>query len=429
MTGGASPLSFQQQELIRQIRAAPDCAQSFDNVFVFRVTGELDFACFEASVRDLVVRHPALRTMLARFGGKDVQVVDTGGYTEVLLEDGQVDAEGVVAALMEQRCQLDELFGARPLFRVCIHRLPREVLLSFSLHHLVSDGWSVPVLWRDLSEIYAARTTGRSPRLPALAYDYTDFATAQRNAWGRQRDAILSFWGRELLEYPRRISWPAANAEKSESTLSNVESFTLPQETVKAAHGITRSHRVSPFLVLLAASALAASRVTGQSELLLGSNVANRDSLSWRDVIGYFTNTRLTKSTAGSVNSLGDMVNTLREHWLTGDTYRDVYIDQLLEGLGRPGLVKIDMLNLPGFSASGIPGFTGDAPSFPDVLVEAVPTPQEKNHWRDINLIWVPTQSGFRLDIRHRPSLIESSTVQELGREVMAVFDVARVCK
>ncbi|MFI9322648.1 condensation domain-containing protein [Kitasatospora aureofaciens] len=405
-----APLSYQQQELLRQIREAPQCAAMFDNVYLYELCGPVEIDCLAQAVRDVVQRHAALRTTIGTLEGEDVQRIDPVVSDGILPVGSAETLDGLIADLSARRLQSDAVSAGLPLFRAEAHRVGDRLLVSFSLHHLVSDGWSDAILWRDLSECYAARLDRRAPELPPLTGSYAEFARKQRRWWEESRSTVVSFWERELAGWTDDIAWSRIDPGANASYERDLEVLDLDPETVRRVRDTARTARVTPFIVLLAATAVGVSRLTGRHEVLLGSNVAGREDLSRLDAIGYFTNTRLTVARIRPGEPLSELVSSLRDHWFTGDQHRDAYIDQLSLALGRPGVVKVDMLDLPGTSDSPDSGLPA-APVLPGVEVKPVEVGSEDLHWRELHFNWVPVDGSYQLELRYRPARTARETV------------------
>lgn len=418
-----SPLSFQQEDMLRRLRIYPQCATGYDRVVLFHLGGPVDISCLAAAIHDLVDRHPALRTTLAKTGAGDVQHTHAMAVEDVRVRTwrrGTID--GVAQKLAHARRSVPAICDGAPLFRASINRVDSSVLLAFTLHHLVSDDWSEHVLWRDLSEFYRARLKRRVPELPALPITYGDFARWQRAVWPMLKDGAVRYWETMTADYQGRISWPTSRDSAAPRSMeTNFARFSLPDDAAAAVRAAARSGRVPPFLVLMSATAAAFARITGRTDFLLGSNTANREEPFKHDLVGYFTNTRLTRARLGRGRSAVDVLADARENWLNSDEYREVYIDQLLAALGQPAIVKVDMID------ASRPG--AGLPSLPGTTVTSVRVDRKLLHWRDLDLTWIRTSEGFSGSIMHRLSRVDSETVgaliTELKRAAMSLFEAA----
>ncbi|HEX7243483.1 MAG TPA: amino acid adenylation domain-containing protein, partial [Longimicrobiaceae bacterium] len=217
---GPSPLSFAQQRLwfIHQL----DPASSAYNVpFALRLRGSLDTAALRFALTEVVRRHEAVRTVLVEQGGEPMQVVLPGASVPVpVVELGGIPGESRHAEALrrvgeEGRRPFDLERG--PLLRVLLLRLePEEWALCFTMHHVVSDGWSMGVLVREVSVLYAARSRGEPSPLPELEVQYADFA-----AWQRERltgdllDAQLRYWRDRLEGAPPLLELPLDHPRRS----------------------------------------------------------------------------------------------------------------------------------------------------------------------------------------------------------------------
>jgi len=418
-----APLSFQQEELVQRIRMVPKYAPTLDLLHIFRLEGSIDVPCLTRAVDDLARRHSSLRTTLASVNGSEL-VQRVHETTEpVPIQPGSTFCEVMTAIKIAH--DKSGILEERTLFRHRIHTVgATTILLSFSIHHLVHDGWSYLVLCRDLSEFYASRLEKRPPKLPLLSLTYGDFARSQKKAWTHLMPRAVPFWKRALAGHSGRISWPTSTRGRASRAIrSKTCRFSLHPSAVISLRAAAQTARVPPFLVLLSATVVGVSRVTGQRDFLVGSNTANREDPSKHDVVGYFTNTRMTRAFVKDGSPFLDLVLSIREQWLYSDEhFRDVHVAPLLRAIGEPELLKISMLDFPGLSGQTMPGFFAGIPVLPEAQVTRIPLIDDVICWRDFEFTWMPAADrGFCGEIRHGPRISVPMAAQ-IAREIAAVL-------
>ncbi|PYQ62441.1 MAG: non-ribosomal peptide synthetase, partial [Acidobacteria bacterium] len=273
----ALPLSFAQERLWFLDRLEP--GQTLYNLpLVLRLEGELDAAALAAAFGEIARRHEALRTVFAERDGEPVQVVLPAGPWEL----PAADLSGLPAAARER--EADRLAAAEaarpfdlsrgPLLRAVLLRLApgrHELLLTF--HHIVSDGWSMGVLVREMGALYAAALDGRPSPLPELPVQYADFALWQRR-WltGKVLERHTAYWRERLRGLPAETELPADRSRPAVASHRGAEHrFALDAGQVSALEGLARREGTTPFMVLAAATLALLSRLSGRDDLSLGT--------------------------------------------------------------------------------------------------------------------------------------------------------------
>ncbi|MFG2869677.1 condensation domain-containing protein [Streptomyces sp. NPDC048338] len=403
MTGptpdATAPLSFQQAESLRNMRSHPDCIHRYDMVCLFRLDGPVDRSALAAATHDLADRHAVLRTTISSDGVTDLQRVHPEPLVPLRTRDWSGHTEDtLVSTLLDERHGTADVLAGKPLFRPALHQLDGELLLSFTVHHLVYDGWSVPVLWRDLSAAYRARTEGRTADLPELPLSYSDFARTQREAWPQIERDTLDFWSRTLHDAPRSVKWPAPTEPPALSSPKEIAQipFGLGTEVSDAVRRAARSARVSPFVVLLCATAVGIARVTGQYDLVFATDTANREDRDKRDAVGFYVNSKPARIQVVPGRPFADLVRTVWESWLAAEAHRDAYSDLILQSFGSPPTIKVNMFN---FSYGGY-----ETPLFPGVKVHVLPVRPQGFDWRDFSLFWGGEDKEYGGTVLYRPA-------------------------
>ena len=424
-----APLSYQQEEMLRQLRERPQLAPAYDNVYLFELPEAVDPDHVLSAIDGLVQRHPALRTTIASTATGIAQRVHPRAVEPPGVE--RFEGSPYTATLVARQLSVQAVCEGRALFRggVCVAGRTRSMWLA--LHHLVSDQWSDTVMWRDLSELYRARLDNRPPLLPELTTTYAGFAAAQRATWPALRERAVPFW-QHRLRGPSRIDWvrPGPGPARSTGVAAgeydcDAVSVVLGPAELLAIRTAVRLLRVTPFMVLLAASALGAADVLGADSLLAGSNAAGRHDRATRDLIGYFVNTWLTTVDAGRGRSLLDVVHDVRDCWVAADEFRAAYTDQVLAALDRPDVVKVDLYGVPPLPGPTGEKFSSAGPTLSGVPLAPVPIPElTHQYWRDLNLLWVRDGGSYRLNVMYRLNRVDRSTAAAVAAAVVAALRV-----
>ena len=406
------PLSFQQEEMVDVLLTHRDCAQGYDLPLLFDLHGALAADCLSGALRDVAQRQAVLRTT--------IEACETGYRQRVhhdLLPDlAPVAVDGdvgrAVATLIDCRLTGEDVVAGAPLFRAELFQIePTRHLLALSLHHLVYDGQSFSVLWRELSECYSARIAGRAPDLPPLRWSYLDYARREHADWPAVAERSLPFWGRLLEGAPQEIAWPDAGGDGPPYAVRDVR-VSAPTDSAAAIRNAAQASHVSPFLVLLAATAAGMARVTGTRDLLLGTDFSNRDPRLAADLVGHFLNTRLSRAVTEPGEPLPDLIARLRHGWFAAAAHCDCYLGQALRRLGRPPPTMV-IMEPP--ESIGHPDLDG-------LAVTEIPVEPERPYWRDLMVAWHASAAGYEATITYRPSRVSDATAAALSDAIVAVL-------
>jgi amino acid adenylation domain-containing protein len=334
------PLSYSQERLWFLHRLEPG-SPLYNVPMALRLTGRLDPAALERSLGEIVRRHGALRTTFEEEAGEPIQVVapaldfrlpevDLRGLPEETRE-----AEAGRLAVDEARRPFDLRRG--PLLRARLLRLEDGAwTLLLNLHHIVSDGWSMGVLFEESAALYSAFSKGFHSPLSELPVQYLDFAAWQRQ-WlrGEALEGLLAWWlealagASTLLELPADRPRPATQSWAGDS-----EPVVLPAELSAALGGMVRAEGATLFMGLLAAFQALLHRYTQQDDILVGTPVANRDRTEIEGLIGFFVNTLVLRGRPAGKQSFRELLGQARSASLDAFARQDVPFDKLVDALG-----------------------------------------------------------------------------------------------
>jgi amino acid adenylation domain-containing protein/non-ribosomal peptide synthase protein (TIGR01720 family) len=300
---GGLPVSFGQQRLWSIDQLDPG-NPAYNIPFAVRLRGEIDADLLARIFAAVTRRHEALRTTFAVRDGTPVQVIAPASSPSDIAARPAValtDLSGLPAVAREERALALAVEEARrpfdlrsgPLLRLGLIRLAeREHLLLMTMHHIVSDGWSMGVLLREVGSLHAALSQGLPSPLPELPVQYADFAVWQRG-WlqGGVLAAQLDFWRRQLAGAPAALELPTDRPRPAVRTFAGATlPVALPPAASAAVRRLCRERGATPFMTLLAAWALLLGRHAGQDDVCIGTPVAGRNRREIEDLIGFFAN-------------------------------------------------------------------------------------------------------------------------------------------
>ncbi|MEV6767679.1 non-ribosomal peptide synthase/polyketide synthase [Nocardia sp. NPDC051030] len=338
------PLSYAQQRMWFLNRF--DTTSVADNlVDALRLRGPLDEAALAAAIGDVVQRHETLRTVYPAVDGIGRQQVLDIAAPALTVED--VEPSGLddrVRALAARPFDV----GEEVPFRLTLLRMADEHVLVVSVHHIAADGWSIAPLTRDVMTAYAARRAGTAPEWTALPVQYADYTLWQRELLGSADDAEsllarqIGFWSRELAGLAPELALPADRPRPATvSGRGARHGFTIDAATHRRLWEIAEQCHASLFMVVHAALATLLAKLSGQSDISIGTPVAGRGEQALDGLVGMFVNTLALRTEVTPRQAFTELVGEVRDRDLRAFGQADVPFERLVEALNpvrSPGL-------------------------------------------------------------------------------------------
>ncbi|HEX5601381.1 MAG TPA: amino acid adenylation domain-containing protein, partial [Pyrinomonadaceae bacterium] len=332
------PLSFAQQRLWFINQMEPD-STVYNIPLAKRLVGSLDVSVLERALTELLRRHESLRTTFPIIDGEARQVIAAAAPLRLTITDlgDQPDVEAAAQQLVNEEAQQPFDLANGPLFRARLLRLDRQQhVLLFNLHHIVSDGWSMDLLFKELSLLHNAYERGEQSPLAEPEVQYADYAVWQRE-WlsGAVLENQLAYWKQQLsetevLELPTDRPRPAMQSFKG-----STESFRLPESLSRQLKELSQREGATLFMTLLAAFQILLSRYSGQQDVLVGTPILGRNRKEMEGVVGFFVNTLAIRANLDGAPTFREMLAQVKQTCLAAYAHQDIPFDRLVEEL-RP---------------------------------------------------------------------------------------------
>ncbi|HEU0078664.1 MAG TPA: amino acid adenylation domain-containing protein, partial [Longimicrobiaceae bacterium] len=338
--GRPLPLSFAQQRLWFIHQLDPE-SPAYNMPFPLRLRGGLEPAALGRALTELARRHESLRTVFRPVEGEPVQVVLPAGPVALPVVDlrglGAEARERTLLRLAREEAARPFALAAGPLLRSTLLRAgDEEWAVLFTLHHVVSDGWSMGVLVREVSALYEAFLQGRPSPLPEPALQYADFAVWQRG-WlrGETLDAQLAFWRERLAGAPQLLELPVDRPRPLvASDRAGQRAFALSAEASQALRALSHREGATPFMTMLAVYAALLARWSGQDDVSVGTPLAGRNHLELEGLIGFFVNTLVIRTRLDGRPGFRRLLGRVREAVLGAQAHQDLPFERLVDELG-----------------------------------------------------------------------------------------------
>ncbi len=336
---GEASLSFGQQRLwiIDQLEAN---SAVYTMPAAVQLKGELNFRALEQTFSEIIRRHEVLRTTFVTSEGSPLQHISTAAdvtlplvnLSHLAADERETEAQRLATA--EAQRPFDLSLG--PLFRVQVLRLSiTEHILLCTMHHIVSDGWSMSILIREVAALYEAFSQGQPSPLPELSIQYADYALWQRE-WltGEVLESQLSYWREQLSGAPSVLELPTDRPRPAvQSFRGAVHRIELSAELTEALRKISRAEGVTLFMTLLSAFSVLLSRLSGQADIVVGTPIANRTRVETEGLIGFFVNTLVLRTKVEARESFRALLARVREVTLGAYSHQEVPFEKLVEEL------------------------------------------------------------------------------------------------
>src|SRR5213594_3421953 len=330
-------LSFAQQRLwfLQQLETESPAYNVYGSV---KLKGRLNEEALRRSLKEIVRRHEALRTRFVEVEGRAMQVVGDGAEVELPIIElsGVQERERETLRLAIEEANIPFDLGRGPLLRGKLLRLGEEEhVLLLIVHHIVSDGWSVGVLVRELGVLYEAYAAGKESPLPELPIQYADYAEWQREyLQGEVLEEQLEYWRKQLggelpvVELPGDHVRPAVRSYRGAQ-----QELRVSREVTEKLKQVSQKEGATLFMTLLAAFDVLLARYSGQEELVVGIPIANRTRVEMEELIGCFVNTLVLRVDASGNPSFCELLRRVKKVALEGYAHQDVPFEKLVEEL------------------------------------------------------------------------------------------------
>jgi amino acid adenylation domain-containing protein len=423
--GGAAPLSFAQQRMWFFDQMEPGTSV-YNMRKTLRVRGLLDVGALGRSLNEIARRHESLRTTFTNEGGEVSQRV--AAQTPVRLETFDLRGlpvharEGEALRLAHEEALRPFDLSAGPLLRACLFVLGDEDrVLALTMHHIISDGWSINVMMREMTALYEAYVRGAESPLAELPIQYADYAAWQRE-WlrGERLEAQLSYWKRKLEGAPVVLELPTDGPRPAVQSYNGAQHFfSLPTELSSALAELGRRERATLFMVLLSAWEALLSRYARQNEFLVGTPIANRTRAETEPLIGFLANTLVLRADLRGDPTFRELVGRVRGDCLDAYAHQDVPFEKLVEelrparDLSRPPLFQVMFLlqNM----GSRMSRTVGLSLTPVEVKVEATQF--------DLTLDMYETSRGLAGAIEYNTDLFDAATVARMAEHFARLLE------
>ena len=330
-------LSFAQQRLWMLAQIEPE-NPSYNVAAALRLTGDVNVDVLTQSLQEIIQRHEVLRTSFVNVDGQGIAVIATEINFHIPVVDLSFippsQQQKLVQELAQQESQQPFNLEISPLLRAKLLYLnTHEYILLLTMHHIITDGWSINIFAQEMASIYQAFSQGKSSPLQPLKIQYADFAVWQRS----QNDKFkyqLEYWRQQLESAPELLELPTDYPRPAIQTFRGQRhSFTISEELTEKIKQLGQETHTTLFMVMFSALSILLHRYSQQEKIVIGSPVANRHYPGTEGLIGFFVNTFALLISLEDNPTVAELLPRVREMVLSAYSHQDVPFEQVVEEL------------------------------------------------------------------------------------------------
>jgi non-ribosomal peptide synthetase component F/thioesterase domain-containing protein len=415
----AFPLSPAQQKMWSADRARPG-NPAYNASFRWKLTGPLDLRLLSRVFNEIVRRHEILRATFTEIDGNPAQIITPSIHLSIPLKDLRSLSNGDRETQMDRLCseEATRSFDLKqgPLVRLGLLRMEdEEHILMFTLHHIVSDGWSIGLVMEELQKIYTAYAEGRESPLPELPIQYPDYVIWQQDFLAEPESVKQSeYWKKKLSGYDRLEVRPDFPRQAERTTHSAIVSQMLPRELTDALKEFSNRYGGTMFITTLAACMSLLARYTGKRDIAVGSPLAGRNRTELESLVGLFVNHVVFRADASGDPLFPEFAARVRDASLEAFANQDVPFESVLKSLSaakdsapQPFHV-INFICQREYARASTFVF-----EFAGIRMSTMPS-KSQGALYDLNFFMVEREAGWRLSLEYNTDLYSHQTAQQM---------------
>jgi amino acid adenylation domain-containing protein/FkbM family methyltransferase len=417
-------LSFAQQRLWFLDQLEPN-SSAYNMSPALQLIGKLDAATLEQSLCEIIRRHEVLRTTFSTENDQPLQrIIPAAAFSLsqadlTAMPERQREAKAKQLATEEASRPFNLTSG--PLLRATLLRLnPEDHVLLLTMHHIISDGWSMGVLYRELSVLYEAFLKGKPSPLPELPIQYADFAVWQRE-WlqGKKLEEQLTFWKKQLngiSPLDLFTDHPRPSVQTFHGAKHTVQ---LPMDLTEALQGLSRKEGATLFMTLLTAFQSLLHRYTGQDDIVVGTPIANRNRAEIEGLIGFFVNTLVMRTDISGNPVFRELLKQVRKSTLDAYAHQDLPFEKLIMELQPERDLSRNPIFQLMFTLQNVPLSTLELPA---LTVDRLWIEDTRTRF-DLEVDLSETTEGLKCTFVYNTDLFDSATVERMAGHYQMILE------
>ncbi|MBX8605651.1 amino acid adenylation domain-containing protein [Pseudomonas cichorii] len=426
-TGPGIKVASYAQERLFFLNSLDRSSTAYNISQPLELRGPLQKQVLQQCLDELIRRHESLRTTFAlQKDGQVVSLVHAPQINALTSIDLRHTAQPLSLAEKQARDDAQQLFSLEtgPLLRVSLLEVADEHhILLFTVHHIIADGWSIALLTREIMALYQAFSTGQASPLPPLEIQYSDYASWQRELQAPSIFAAqIDYWRQQLNHAPARLELPTDRPRPAIQTYrGRAITQTWDPALSEQIDTLSQNLGVTPFMTLLTLFSLLLSRHSGQSDIVVGTPIANRTRTEVEPLIGLFVNTLALRTRIEGNPTFSQLLQQVRHTTLGAYTHQDLPFEKVVEALDAPR----DMSHSPLFQVMFVLQNTAPEPlRLPDINIQAFDIGTTTAKF-DLSLELTPSADGYQVRWEYNCDLFDTTTVERLATQLQTLAESA----
>lgn len=416
------PLSMAQERLWFLEQLEPGTA-AYNMGGALRMSGNLDIPALERALTHVVARHESLRTTFQTVEGKPAQVISVEQSIPLAIEElrSLPNRESLLQELASREFAHPFDLEHGPLFRAKLFIVDGEdFVLLLTMHHIVSDGWSLRILFREVAQLYSADVQHQERPLKQLTVQYVDFAQWQRDhLQGHVWDKLLSFWKQELAGPLPVLQLPTDHPRPAEQTFTGAHlACELPEMIRTGVKTLSQQAGVTPFMLLLAAFQALLARYSNQTDIIVGTPIAGRNRPEIEDVIGFFANTLVLRTDVEGNPTFRELLQRVKNVAVKAYANQDLPFGKLVAELQPERNLSYPPVFQVMFALESAQNFSEQLPGV-ELRPFTLESPVSKF---DLSLEVCETEHGFTCTFEYNTDLFEAESIRRFAASYQATL-------
>ncbi len=419
------PLSFAQQRLWFLDQLEPG-SSSYNIPKAVRMTGSLDIDALQNSLNEIIRRHEILRTAITTVDGEAELIIEEKLEITIPIIDlshlNEDKRQSEVSTISQEEATKPFRLDQAPLLRATLLKLKDEdYIFLFTMHHIVSDGWSTGVFIKEIVPLYSAFTQGLPSPLPPLTIQYVDFAAWQRK-WlsGKVLEEQLNYWKRTLGNGSPPLQLPTDKPRPVPLTSNGAHfNFKIDKKLSDQINAFCQRENLTPFMAYLAAFMVLLNKYSGQEDISVGTPIANRNRSEIENIIGFFVNTLVMRADLSDDPTVKDFLKQVRETALGAYAHQDLPFEKIVDTI-QP---ERDMRHTPLFQAmfmmQNIPSGKQEAS---ELTINELKVENGLSQF-EITLGLTEVRDGLNAGIEYNTDLFEETTMRRLANHFVRIME------
>jgi amino acid adenylation domain-containing protein len=417
-TANLLPMSFAQESLWAIDQISPGTG-AYNISRALRLKGALNVESLQSSINNIVSRHEALRTTFSTEDGKPVAVLNSNNKIELVTEDLSSAAKSEVEAQVAEECRKPFDLAIGPLLRVTLlHLAEHEHVLVVTMHHIISDGWSMGIFFDELVSGYNRLLAGDELLTEASPIQYADFADWQRKSLrGDRLDHSLQYWQQQLAGAPLMTDLPTYCDRPVRSFRGARHVFEIPADLTAMLKNLARAERVTLFMTLLGAFQTLLWTYSKHNDIVVGCPSAGRRP-GTENLIGYFVNTLTLRTSFSGNPTFRELIHRVAEATLGALTHEHVPYARVVEKLQPKRRLDHNPLFQVWFVLQ--PG-GAERRDFAGLTVEPYPIDSEVTR-HDLQLTLWESSPVLKCAFTYNTDILDSQTVAHMAEQFLLLL-------